>query len=145
RGVDSAYVEHVVLFDFPREPSEYVRRVGRTAWWHYSRDRSVSSSVRAVRSRGGFHIGGCCRSRYRFHRAQFVESDLGEQGADSLVHDAHRLLAWAERDQRAVVGASAFLSRRRFRFAIRRQKRKRFVRHTVDQHKLALDDFEDLA
>lgn len=31
RGVDSAYVEHVVLFDFPREPSEYVRRVGRTA------------------------------------------------------------------------------------------------------------------
>lgn len=31
RGVDSAYVEHVVLFDFPRDPSEYVRRVGRTA------------------------------------------------------------------------------------------------------------------
>eukprot|EP00889_Picochlorum_renovo_P000435 jgi/Picre1/27465/NNA_000432.t1 len=31
RGVDSAYVEHVILFDFPREPSEYVRRVGRTA------------------------------------------------------------------------------------------------------------------
>ena len=24
-------VEHVVLFDFPRDPSEYVRRVGRTA------------------------------------------------------------------------------------------------------------------
>lgn len=31
RGVDSADVEQVVLFDFPREPSEYVRRVGRTA------------------------------------------------------------------------------------------------------------------
>lgn len=31
RGVDSAYVDHVVLFDFPRDPSEYVRRVGRTA------------------------------------------------------------------------------------------------------------------
>jgi ATP-dependent RNA helicase DDX18/HAS1 len=31
RGVDSAYVTHVVLFDFPRDPSEYVRRVGRTA------------------------------------------------------------------------------------------------------------------
>eukprot|EP00850_Spirogloea_muscicola_P013785 SM000095S24999 [mRNA] locus=s95:467682:471395:+ [translate_table: standard] len=31
RGVDSADVEHVVLFDFPRDPSEYVRRVGRTA------------------------------------------------------------------------------------------------------------------
>ena len=31
RGLDSAYVEHVVLFDFPRDPSEYVRRVGRTA------------------------------------------------------------------------------------------------------------------
>eukprot|EP00873_Tetraselmis_striata_P029620 jgi/Tetstr1/449884/TSEL_036943.t1 len=31
RGVDSTYVEHVVLFDFPRDPSEYVRRVGRTA------------------------------------------------------------------------------------------------------------------
>ena len=31
RGIDSAYVEHVILFDFPRDPSEYVRRVGRTA------------------------------------------------------------------------------------------------------------------
>jgi ATP-dependent RNA helicase DDX18/HAS1 len=31
RGVDSAFVDHVVLFDFPRDPSEYVRRVGRTA------------------------------------------------------------------------------------------------------------------
>lgn len=31
RGLDSAYCEHVVLFDFPRDPSEYVRRVGRTA------------------------------------------------------------------------------------------------------------------
>ena len=32
RGVDfdTADVEHVVLFDFPRDPSEYVRRVGRT-------------------------------------------------------------------------------------------------------------------
>lgn len=24
-------MDHVVLFDFPRDPSEYVRRVGRTA------------------------------------------------------------------------------------------------------------------
>jgi superfamily II DNA/RNA helicase len=24
-------VSHVILFDFPRDPSEYVRRVGRTA------------------------------------------------------------------------------------------------------------------
>jgi ATP-dependent RNA helicase DDX18/HAS1 len=31
RGVDSSFVDHVILFDFPREPSEYVRRVGRTA------------------------------------------------------------------------------------------------------------------
>eukprot|EP00887_Chlorella_sp_A99_P006189 scaffold3.g6189.t1 len=31
RGLDSAYCDHVVLFDFPRDPSEYVRRVGRTA------------------------------------------------------------------------------------------------------------------
>lgn len=31
RGIDFANVDHVVLFDFPREPSEYVRRVGRTA------------------------------------------------------------------------------------------------------------------
>eukprot|EP01025_Chloroclados_australasicus_P008080 TRINITY_DN1278_c0_g1_i8.p1 TRINITY_DN1278_c0_g1~~TRINITY_DN1278_c0_g1_i8.p1 ORF type:complete len:260 (+),score=16.06 TRINITY_DN1278_c0_g1_i8:420-1199(+) len=31
RGLDSAYVDHVVLFDYPRDPSEYVRRVGRTA------------------------------------------------------------------------------------------------------------------
>lgn len=23
-------VDHVILFDFPREPSEYIRRVGRT-------------------------------------------------------------------------------------------------------------------
>lgn len=32
RGMDfdNARVDHVVLFDFPREPSEYVRRVGRT-------------------------------------------------------------------------------------------------------------------
>ena len=30
RGLDSAYVEHVVLFDLPRDPSEYLRRVGRT-------------------------------------------------------------------------------------------------------------------
>lgn len=30
RGIDSVDVEHVVLFDFPRDPSEYVRRVGRT-------------------------------------------------------------------------------------------------------------------
>ncbi|GBF95962.1 DEAD-box ATP-dependent RNA helicase [Raphidocelis subcapitata] len=31
RGIDTAYCEHVVLFDFPRDPSEYVRRAGRTA------------------------------------------------------------------------------------------------------------------
>lgn len=32
RGLDfeSAPVEHVILYDFPQEPSEYVRRVGRT-------------------------------------------------------------------------------------------------------------------
>lgn len=32
RGVDfeEADVEHVLLFDFPRDPSEYLRRVGRT-------------------------------------------------------------------------------------------------------------------
>ncbi|KAL2346029.1 hypothetical protein Fmac_000029 [Flemingia macrophylla] len=31
RGIDFAGVDHVMLFDFPRDPSEYVRRVGRTA------------------------------------------------------------------------------------------------------------------
>lgn len=31
RGLDIINVDHVVLFDFPRDPSEYVRRVGRTA------------------------------------------------------------------------------------------------------------------
>lgn len=31
RGVDSIDVDQVVLFDFPRDPSEYLRRVGRTA------------------------------------------------------------------------------------------------------------------
>ena len=31
RGLDASGVSHVVLFDFPRDPSEYVRRVGRTA------------------------------------------------------------------------------------------------------------------
>ncbi|KAJ8899085.1 hypothetical protein K2173_010238 [Erythroxylum novogranatense] len=31
RGIDFAGVDHVVLFDFPRDPSEYVRRVGSTA------------------------------------------------------------------------------------------------------------------
>eukprot|EP01038_Epipyxis_sp_PR26KG_P005028 gene5028-7017_t len=32
RGMDfnNAHVDHVILFDFPQEPSEYVRRVGRT-------------------------------------------------------------------------------------------------------------------
>ncbi|RDX73651.1 DEAD-box ATP-dependent RNA helicase 50, partial [Mucuna pruriens] len=31
RGIDFAGVDHVILFDYPRDPSEYVRRVGRTA------------------------------------------------------------------------------------------------------------------
>ena len=31
RGIDTAPVEHVVLFDFPRDPSEYVRRAGRVS------------------------------------------------------------------------------------------------------------------
>ena len=31
RGVDTAHCNHIVLFDFPRDPSEYVRRAGRTA------------------------------------------------------------------------------------------------------------------
>jgi ATP-dependent RNA helicase DDX18/HAS1 len=31
RGVDFRAVDHVVLFDFPRDPADYVRRVGRTA------------------------------------------------------------------------------------------------------------------
>jgi len=31
RGLDGKKIKHVVLFDFPRDPSEYVRRVGRTA------------------------------------------------------------------------------------------------------------------
>jgi len=31
RGIDTAGIDHVVLFDLPREPSEYVRRAGRTA------------------------------------------------------------------------------------------------------------------
>lgn len=31
RGIDLPGVGHVVLFDFPRDPSEYVRRAGRTA------------------------------------------------------------------------------------------------------------------
>ncbi|KAJ1432680.1 P-loop containing nucleoside triphosphate hydrolase protein [Ochromonadaceae sp. CCMP2298] len=32
RGMDfnKAHVDHVILFDFPAEPSEYLRRVGRT-------------------------------------------------------------------------------------------------------------------
>lgn len=31
RGIDTAHADHVVLFDFPRDPSEYVRRAGRVA------------------------------------------------------------------------------------------------------------------
>ncbi|KAI5402251.1 DEAD-box ATP-dependent RNA helicase 50 [Lathyrus oleraceus] len=31
RGIDFSGVDHVILFDYPRDPSEYVRRVGRTA------------------------------------------------------------------------------------------------------------------
>lgn len=30
-GIDCMYCEHVIMFDFPRDPSEYVRRAGRTA------------------------------------------------------------------------------------------------------------------
>eukprot|EP00958_Prasinococcus_capsulatus_P027746 scaffold5824_cov373-Prasinococcus_capsulatus_cf.AAC.3 len=31
RGIDSYQVDHVILFDWPRDPNEYIRRVGRTA------------------------------------------------------------------------------------------------------------------
>lgn len=31
RGLDTKDVDHVILFDFPRDPSEYVRRIGRTS------------------------------------------------------------------------------------------------------------------
>ena len=33
RGVDfdAAPVDHVVVFDFPKDPAEYIRRVGRSA------------------------------------------------------------------------------------------------------------------
>jgi ATP-dependent RNA helicase DDX18/HAS1 len=33
RGVDfdASPVDHVVIFDFPKDPAEYIRRVGRTA------------------------------------------------------------------------------------------------------------------
>lgn len=31
RGLDTSAVGHAVLFDFPRDPSEYVRRAGRVA------------------------------------------------------------------------------------------------------------------
>ncbi|CAL9116439.1 unnamed protein product [Musa acuminata var. zebrina] len=31
RGIDFAGVDHVLLFDFPRDPIEYVCHVGRTA------------------------------------------------------------------------------------------------------------------
>ena len=31
RGMDMPHCDHVVLFDFPRDPSEYLRRAGRTA------------------------------------------------------------------------------------------------------------------
>ena len=33
RGVDfdAAPVDHIVIFDFPKDPAEYIRRVGRTA------------------------------------------------------------------------------------------------------------------
>ena len=27
---NKAHIDHVILFDFPQEPSEYLRRVGRT-------------------------------------------------------------------------------------------------------------------
>lgn len=29
-GLDTSYVEHVILFEFPHDPSEFIRRVGRT-------------------------------------------------------------------------------------------------------------------
>merc|ERR1712224_525793 len=31
RGLDTVFAEHVIIYDFPRNPSEYFRRVGRTS------------------------------------------------------------------------------------------------------------------
>merc|ERR1712224_485955 len=31
KGLDTIFAKHVVIFDFPRNPSEYFRRVGRTS------------------------------------------------------------------------------------------------------------------
>ena len=44
RGVDfeSNPVDHVILFDFPKDPAEYVRRVGRTARAGASTDHQIA-------------------------------------------------------------------------------------------------------
>ena len=45
RGIDFLGVDHVVLFDFPRDPSEYIRRVGRTARGAGGRGKSFAFVV----------------------------------------------------------------------------------------------------
>lgn len=64
RGIDSVYCEHVVLFDMPRDPSEYVRRAGRTA--RGAGGRGVVSILvlgKQVGAGGGLLLWGrCCFS-----------------------------------------------------------------------------------
>lgn len=73
RGVDfdAAAVDHVVIFDFPSDPAEYVRRVGRTAragrqgactvfayGWQLPIARSVVKSQQKVLDSGRDNVGG---------------------------------------------------------------------------------------
>ncbi|KAK4420876.1 DEAD-box ATP-dependent RNA helicase 50 [Sesamum alatum] len=51
RGIDFAGVDHVVLFDFPRDPSEYVRRVGRTARGAGGKGKAFVFAVALVRGK----------------------------------------------------------------------------------------------
>jgi len=74
RGIDSAHVEHVVLFDFPRDPSEYVRRAGRV-----SRGAGGTGLVsilvlgRQVRS---FHISFGAKSRSIAHHSTSLKPEM---------------------------------------------------------------------
>ncbi|CAD5183133.1 unnamed protein product [Musa acuminata subsp. malaccensis] len=69
RGIDFAGVDHVLLFDFPRDPIEYVCHVGRTAQgaggngMAYRQSRSPWPGGLWKGTRKAIHaIGDCCFS-----------------------------------------------------------------------------------
>ena len=66
RGMDFPQVSHVVLFDFPRDGVEYVRRVGRATRGAHQPGRVTSLLLgRQVRYNPLAHAGHACEERRR--------------------------------------------------------------------------------